>query len=162
MKRLICLFPAFLLLAMTFFALGVNAQNDKGAVRGHVSDSSSSVLQGAEVELQPTGIIVATDQQGSYFVKDLTPGTYTITVTYVGFSLFTKVLNIRAGQAITADVKMEVNSQRDQIIVTSERTGAEAEEINLLSAGRNNDRSAHEVAAEPLPAWRPLAGRCYD
>ncbi len=137
MKRFSRLFPVFLLLAMTFLALGVHAQGDKGSLTGHVTDSSGSVLQGAEVELQPTGATVATDQQGSYFVKDLPPGTYTITVTYVGFSLFTKVLHITAGQPITVDAKMEVSSQRDQIIVTSERTGAEAEEVNRQRTADN-------------------------
>ena len=55
MKRFSRLFPALLLLAMTFFALAVNAQGDKGSLTGHVTDSSGSVLQGAEMELQPTG-----------------------------------------------------------------------------------------------------------
>ena len=115
---------------MTFFAPGANAQSDKGSVAGHVSDSSGSVLQGAEVELQPTGITVASNQQGSYYVNNLAPGTYTITVTYVGFSLFTKVLNIKAGQPVTVDVKMEVTSNKDQIFVTTERVSGEAEAVN--------------------------------
>jgi len=137
MKRFSRLIPIFLLFAASFFALNVNAQGDRGSLTGHVTDSSGSVLQGASVELQPTGATVVTDQQGSYFVKDLAPGTYTITITYVGFSLFTKVLNVTAGQIVTVDAKMQVSSVRDEIVVTSERTGAEAEEINRQRTADN-------------------------
>ncbi len=151
MMRFSRLFPVFLSLAMVIFAPGARAQGDKGSLTGHVTDSSGSVLQGAEVELQPTGVTVASNQQGSYFVKDLPPGTYTITVTYVGFSLFTKVLHITAGQPITVDVKMEVSSQRDQIIVTSERTGAEAEEINRQRTADNIVQVLTEDVITSLP-----------
>ena len=137
MKRLIHLFSAFVLLAMTFFALGVNAQGDKGSLTGHVTDSSGSVLQGAAIELQPTGRTVASDQQGGYFINDLAPGTYTITVTYVGFSLFTKAINITAGQTLTVDVKMEVSSKKDQILVTAQAVSGEAEAVNLERTADN-------------------------
>src|SRR5271165_4827946 len=120
MNRFSPLFPVFVLLAMTFFALDASAQGDKGSLTGHVTDSSGSVLQGAEVEMQPTGITVVSNQQGAYYINNLAPETYTITVTYVGFALFTKVINITAGQPTTADVKMEVNSQKDQVFVTAE------------------------------------------
>jgi TonB-dependent receptor len=113
------------------------AQNGKGSVGGHVTDSSGAILQGAEVELQPTGTTVATNAQGAYFANNLTPGTYTITVTYVGFSLFTKVLNITAGQTSTIDVKMDLSSNNDQILVTAERVSGEAEAINRQRTADN-------------------------
>ena len=137
MKRIIPLLPVTLSLAMAFFAPGAKAQNDKGSVAGHVTDSSGSVLQGAEVELQPTGVTVASNQQGAYYVNNLVPGTYTITVTYVGFSLFTKVINVSAGQPTTIDVKMEVTSQRDQVFVTAERPSGEVEQVNRQRTADN-------------------------
>jgi hypothetical protein len=115
------LFVIFLLLGTTLFPHLLCAQNDKGSITGHVTDSSGAFLRGAEIELQPTGRIVASNQQGAYFINNLAPGTYTITVTYVGFSLFTKVVNVIAGRVATVDAKMEVNSQKDSIVVTAER-----------------------------------------
>src|SRR5579863_690437 len=97
------------------------AQNAKGLIAGTVADSSGSVLQGAQVELQPGTIIAVSNKQGRYFANDLTPGTYTITVTYVGFSLFTKVVIITAGQTTTQDVTMEVATQAEQVLVTAQR-----------------------------------------
>ncbi len=137
MKRFSRLFRVILFLAMVFFARCVYAQGDKGSVTGHVTDSSGSVLQGAAIELQPTGIIVSSTQQGSFFVSNLASGTYTITVTYVGFSLFTKVFTITAGQTTTVDAKMEVSSQKDQILVTAQAVSGEAEAVNIQRTADN-------------------------
>lgn len=137
MKRLICSFPVIFILAMSLLAPGANAQSGKGAIAGHVTDSSGSVLQGAEVELQPTGVTATSNQQGSYYFNNLAPGTYTITVTYVGFSLFTKVINVSGSQPITVDVMLEVNSQRDQVFVTADRPSGEVEQVNRQRTADN-------------------------
>jgi TonB-dependent receptor len=137
MKRSNRPFAIFLLLAMAFFPHLLRAQNDRGSITGHVTDSTNGFLQGAAIELQPTGRIAASNQQGSYFLNDLSPGTYTITVTYVGFSLFTKVVQVTAGQVATVDVKMELASVKDQVLVTAERASGEAEQINRQRTADN-------------------------
>jgi TonB-dependent receptor len=130
MKRLI---RPFIVLALTL-AFGASqavvAQGGKGSITGHVTDSSKAILQGAEVEMQPGGATTATNEQGIYFVNNLTPGKYTITVTYIGLSLFTKVVTITAGQTATVDAQMMVPSQNEQILVSAERVSGEAEAIN--------------------------------
>jgi TonB-dependent receptor len=128
---------------ITFFALNVLllaclafsprrtlAQGDAGTITGHIVDSSGGLLQGAQIKLQPTGITVASNQQGAYFINNLAPGSYTISVSYVGFSLFTKEVGIAAGQTTTVDVKMQVSSQNEQILVTAESVSGEAEAVN--------------------------------
>ena len=137
MKSFTRLFTILFVIVSIFFAQAAMAQTDKGSVTGHVTDSSGSLLQGAEIEMQPTGIIVASNQQGRYFINNLPPGTYTITVTYVGLALFTKVVNITAGQTATVDVQMEVASQRDQIVVTAEAASGEAQDINREKTADN-------------------------
>ncbi len=113
------------------------AQNDKGSIIGHITDQSGAVLQGAAVEMQPTGAIVATNAQGAYYVNNLPAGTYTITVTYVGFSLFTKVATITAGKSTTLDVQMDVSSQSNQVLVTADRASGEAEQVNRQRTADN-------------------------
>ena len=135
MERFIRPFAVLFLMAVTLFAQGLLAQS--GAVSGHVTDSSGSILQGAQVELQPTAVTVITDAQGSYFMNNLAPGTYTITVTYVGFALFTKALDITAGKTATVDAKMAVSSQKDEVLVTAERASGEAEDINRQRTADN-------------------------
>jgi TonB-dependent receptor len=120
----------FILIGMALSASNALAQGEAGSITGHIADSSGGLLQGAQIKLQPTGITVASNQQGAYFINNLAPGSYTISVTYVGFSLFTKEVSIAAGQTTTLDVKMQVSSQNEQILVTAESVSGEAEAVN--------------------------------
>lgn len=130
MTRFIRPFAILLLLLATFWVQSGFAQADKGSISGHITDSSGSVLQGAQVTLQPGGIVVASDQQGAYFIKNLAPGSYTTQITYVGFATFTQTVTITAGQMLTFDAKMQVASKQEQILVTAESVSGEAEAIN--------------------------------
>ncbi len=123
----------FVVLAFIFMVFGscdVFAQNESGSIAGHVTDSSGGLLQGAQIKLDPTGRTVISNQQGSYFLNNLPSGSYTITVSYVGFALFTKSVAVSAGQNAIVDVTMQVSSQNEQILVTGERVSGEAEAIN--------------------------------
>jgi TonB-dependent receptor len=127
---------AIVLLGMTLFPMLSAAQNDKGSITGHITDSSNGALKGAAIEIQPGNITTASNAQGAYYVNGLSAGAYTITVTYVGFSQFTKAVTVTAGQNIV-DVKMDVQSQKDQVLVTAERASAEAEAINEIRTADN-------------------------
>jgi TonB-dependent receptor len=106
------------------------AQARKGTVTGHVTDSTGGVLKGAQITLAPQGITTSTDAQGEYFINNLDQGTYTLTVTYVGFETFTKSVEVAAGQSLTTDASLSVESQSLGILVQAERPSAEAEAVN--------------------------------
>src|SRR5882762_9149863 len=108
----------------------IAAQERKGGISGHVTDNSGSVLQGARIELQPVGTIVASNIQGEFFINDVTPGTFTVSITYVGFNQFTKQATVAAGQIATVDAKLEVESQNLEVLVTAERASGEAAAVN--------------------------------
>src|SRR5216683_2079018 len=120
------------------------AQEHKGGVSGHVTDNSGGVLQGAQIELQPKNVILASNGQGEFFINDLEPGNYTIAVTYVGFKASTRQVTVVAGQTANVEVKLEVESQNLQVLVTAERAYGEAEAVN-------RERSADNVV-QVLPA----------
>jgi TonB-dependent receptor len=124
-------------IVLIFSAQIALAQNEKGSVTGHISDPSGGILQGAQISLQPGGIAVASNQQGGYFINNLAPGSYTIAVNYLGFATFTMTVDIKAGQTTTADVKMGVASQSQQILVTAEGVSGEAAAINREKTADN-------------------------
>src|SRR6266480_5137697 len=108
----------------------IAAQERKGGISGHVTDNSGSVLQGARIELQPVGTIVASNIQGEFIINDVTPGKFTVSITYVGFNQFTKQVTVAAGQAASVDAKLDVESQNLKVLVTAERASGEAEAVN--------------------------------
>ena len=124
-KRLLLALGAIVVLAVPALA-----QEPKGGIRGHVTDNSGGVLQGARIELQPKGIIVISNTQGEFFINDVEPGRFTISITYIGFNGFTKQVTVSAGQIASLDAKLEVGSQNLEVLVTAERASGEAEEIN--------------------------------
>jgi len=125
-------FCAFLFVLACSLSLipGAQAQSGKGTIAGRVTDSSGGALIGAQVTVQPTGVSVVSDARGQFFINDLEPGSYTVTITYVGFEAFTQTLNVAAGQAANVEAKLEVESQNLKVLVTAERASGEAEAVN--------------------------------
>jgi iron complex outermembrane receptor protein len=76
-------FSAVIGILVTISAVG---QAGKGAISGYVADSAGAALQGARVEVQPTGMVAVTNRQGEFTISGLNPGDYTVTVKYVGFA----------------------------------------------------------------------------
>jgi len=128
MRRLCTLL--FVLACSLSLISGAQAQSGKGSIAGRVTDSSSGALVGAQVTVQPRGISVISDARGQFFINDLEPGSYTVTITYVGFEALTQTLNVAAGQAASVDAKLDVESQNLKVLVTAERASGEAEAVN--------------------------------
>ncbi len=124
--------------------VGLAAQQQKGTISGTVTDSSGGVLKGAQISLEPVGASLVSDVQGQFFINDLNPGSYTVTITYVGFAPFTKSVDVVANQTANVEAKLEVQSQNLQVLVTAERPSAEAESVN-------QERTADNIV-QVLPA----------
>ena len=124
-------FKSFMALTVCLvLSAGGSSQSSKGIVRGYVTDASGAALMGAQVSLQQNGANVVTDAQGQFFINDLDPGTYTLEISYVGFTSAKKDIVVVAGQAASLDTKMEVESVNLQVLVTADRAAGEAEEVN--------------------------------
>src|SRR5882762_5467280 len=119
------------MLAMLLPALPAVAQERKGNVTGTVQDEAGGALTSALVELQPLGRKVASDGQGQFRMTDVPAGEYTLTVSYVGFSSFTSAVKVDAGQSVNVEARLKIASVNDQVMVTAEQLGGEAEAINI-------------------------------
>ncbi|HEY6268831.1 MAG TPA: TonB-dependent receptor [Candidatus Acidoferrum sp.] len=118
------------LAAMVTFAFPSLAQTGRGSISGAVTDSSGGSLIGAQVSIESKGLSTVSDAKGQFFISDLDPGSYTVTVTYVGFKTFTQTVNVTAGHAASFEAKLQVESQNLQVLVTAERASGEAEQVN--------------------------------
>jgi len=121
------------LLAAIFLAVVSSvapAQSGRGAIVGRVKDIAGAVLQGAKVSLEPRGASSVSDSGGDFTFTDLTPGSYNLTVSYVGFSDFSAKVEVSAGQTAHVDTVLKVASAMEQITVTAERVHGELEAIN--------------------------------
>jgi TonB-dependent receptor len=113
------------------------AQSNRATITGRVIDATAAVLQGARVKIQPKGVAVVVDAQGEFRVADLAPGTYTILVDYVGFKPYQAEVAVGGADVRKIEVRMEVASQAESIIVTAERAHGENESIERTRSSDN-------------------------
>src|SRR5438477_12884819 len=87
MFKKIPIFAMFLcLLALMTAAQG---QAGKGVIVGQVRDAAGSTLHGAKIDLQPRVQPVTSDSQAAFSLSAVSPGAYTITIPYLGFTPYT-------------------------------------------------------------------------
>ena len=142
-------FVCSLLLQLTC-AMFVPAQNSKGTVTGRIVDSGGGVLQGAAILLEPGEISRVSDSQGEFTITGLDPGTYKITISFVGLETYTGSVELKPGVYVRADAVLKVGSQSAEVLVTAERAHGEAEAINRE---RNAD---NELQVLPYEVIRSL------
>ncbi len=108
----------------------VPAQVGKGAIAGYVTDVDGGILQGASIKVQPGGFSAVSDNQGQFGVSNLAAGSYTLTISYSGFSSFNKAVDVTAGQTASVNVILQVAPADQSISVHADLQG-EAEEIQV-------------------------------
>src|SRR5438552_528274 len=121
----------FVLVCLLLLSTPTQAQTQRrGGISGSITDTGGGILQGAQVTVEPGGVNIVSDAQGQFLVNGLAAGTYTVTISYVGFVTSTKSITVAAGQVANADVQLSVSSQNQEVLVTAKRASAEAEAVN--------------------------------
>src|SRR5581483_1987194 len=123
-------FSRNLLLVVLISGVTLSAQVRPGTISGRVTDVSHALLQGARIEVQPRGETAVSDGQGQFTIYRLTPGQYTVKVSYLGFAPFSKALTVSAGQVANLDAVLQVAEATQQITVTADRQFGELEALN--------------------------------
>lgn len=126
----LCL-AVFFTLVTAISPLPLRAQTQTGSIAGTVQDSGGSILVSAKVTIMPTGKQTSTNDQGQFRVTELAPGSYTLTVSYVGFTTFSTSVNVVSSQSATVNPTLNVGSAADTVLVTAGRLQGEAEAMNV-------------------------------
>jgi outer membrane receptor for ferrienterochelin and colicin len=107
----------------TIFAQGT------GSISGSVIDKNSQqALSGATISLSPGGQGTTTDSKGFFRISSITPGSYALTVSAVGYQAFTvSNLVITTGNELTQSIEMEpAVGQMSDIVVKGRKNTARA------------------------------------
>lgn len=145
-------------------------------VHGTVADPTGAVIPGATVTLTPASgkaIVVSTQGDGSYALPSVPPGVYSETVTMQGFASYAKQnVRVAAGQALSADVKLAIQEQSQQVNVSAESatvgvdpdSNASATVItgkDLDALSDDPDELESELTALAGPSAGPNGGQIY-
>ena len=80
MRRFQYLIFIVVILFELVWLVSARAQGGKGAISGLVTDDNGAVLKGAQVTLESPVLNVVSDEQGRFYINDVPPGSYTLTI----------------------------------------------------------------------------------
>ncbi|HXJ95378.1 MAG TPA: carboxypeptidase regulatory-like domain-containing protein [Terriglobia bacterium] len=119
-------------------------------VRGQITDPSGAAVTQATVVATPapgqTGQTKAgvVNKDGSYEIKGLTPGTYSVSALAEGFAPFDQNVTVAEGQSQKLDIKLHIVQQVQQVNVTGEQ--------QRLSVAPENNASSVVISGKDLEA----------
>src|ERR1700676_235749 len=113
------------------------AQERKGTITGHSTDSNQDPLIGARVELQPLGETATTHSLGQFTISEVPPGKYVLTVSYLGFDPFSKDVTVASGATVNVDAVLQIATVSQEVIVRGERERGEIEALNREETADN-------------------------
>lgn len=149
MKRLLKLI-LFALLMMSicdgaFADEKVNAVKH-GTVRGRIVDTSKQTLAGATVYIEKLHAGVTSDVNGYYTLANLEAGTYTVKVSYIGYSPVEMNITIPAGKTLEKDVVLREGVELQEIVVG----GAFRGQRRAINSQKNKLGITHVVSADEV------------
>ncbi|MFY9854586.1 MAG: carboxypeptidase regulatory-like domain-containing protein [Terracidiphilus sp.] len=113
------------------------SQAGKSTLTGTVVDNSGAVLKGARLELKPLKLVSETNAVGEFILPEVPAGSYTLSVSFVGFKPKDTAVDLVAGQIKNIEVKLGVASASEDIEVVAERVHGEADAINQTRMADN-------------------------
>jgi hypothetical protein len=137
---------AFLIVMLCWLSIGtgsLNAQIDRGAIVGVVTDPLGAIVPGAKIQVTNvdtnTSIALEANEQGLYTASNLPRGTYRVVVTREGFKTASSpAAELGASITLRVDIKLEPGSVTETVTVTSEAPILDVGTTNN-SAGMQSD-----------------------
>ena len=120
------------IISLILLVAGLTFAQNTGSIAGKITDAKNNEeLPGVNIILKGTYYGAATDLRGGYKIESISPGNYTIEISYIGFKTmqFTGV-RIEAGKTFQLDVKLEesVLTLDQDVVVVGDKPLLDVEE----------------------------------
>ena len=121
-----------------------------GMLRGQVTDPSGAAVTQVTVVATPAAgqagqaKAAVVNKDGSYEIKGLAPGTYSVSALAQGFAPFQQNAQVAPGRPETLDIKLQIAQQVQQVNVTGQQQN--------LSVAPENNASAVVISGKDLDA----------
>lgn len=119
--NLICLF---------LYPSGIIAQ-DTASLNGYITDSrTGETLLSANVALMEINRGTSTNTSGYYSIPNISPGTYTLAASYIGYRRYERKITLEPGQTLRLDIELiREGVELDAVVVESEAEREEQKNI---------------------------------
>lgn len=142
-----------LLVLLTSFSFFAFAQSNQGGIDGRVTDEKGDAMSGATVKVLEGGIVKGggrADLNGNYRVKPLSPGTYDVEVSYLGYpKKIVQGVKVNIDDMQTLNVKMEKESGNQGVKIKT--VVVQAEKTKLIDASNPNSKIMTKEQIKQMP-----------
>lgn len=118
----------------------------QGTIRGRIIDNAKQTLPGASIYIEKLNTGVTSDVNGFYTFPNLNPGTYTVKVTYVGYSPVEVKITIPEGRTLEKDVVLNEGVELQEVVVG----GAFQGQRRAINSQKSNLGITHVVSADQV------------
>lgn len=164
-----------ILAVMLMVTFAAKAQAPVGGVHGQVLDPTGAVIPNAAISIKAEdghAVSAKSDGIGSYVIRNLVPGRYTITVNEKGFRPYVQEVEVASGQDKKLNITMEVYVQEEHVDVQSNAAKVSVNPENnassLVISGKDLDALSDdpdelqsELQALAGPSAGPNGGQIY-
>ncbi len=122
-----------------------------GIISGQVTDTERHTLPGATIQIESLHTGVTADINGFYKLPNIKPGTYTLKVSYVGYTPIYKKVNVtNSNKVIVTDIVMSEGLELQEVSVKGAFAGQrKALQMQKSAMGVTNVVSADQIGKFP-------------
>ena len=129
------------------------AQQENVSISGKVMDASTDKeLSWANISILGTNMGAATNEDGSYFISNVPPNTYTLRVTYLGYGKLDSTIVLTGKESININFKLTYGEviQGEEVVVAAQASG-EWSAINKQLSSKTITNIVDESQIKELP-----------
>ncbi|MCE7062220.1 TonB-dependent receptor [Dyadobacter sp. CY343] len=113
----------FILITILFNGLKTNAQSELGTLSGRIVNADNEPVIGASVAFQNTPVGTITGADGQFSLERITPGSYVLTVSNVGYIAYSQSLKIVKGKNPFLNLQLSESRQvLTEVVVSAARS----------------------------------------
>ncbi|WP_207429226.1 TonB-dependent receptor [Pedobacter sp. SYSU D00535] len=124
-----------LLLMLIGFVSGLQAQNATGIIEGKISSRDGAPAAGVNVGLKEASKSVFTNDDGTFTIRQVKPGVYTVKTSSIGLESQEKTVTVQAGQVARVDFVLPESSEKLNEVVVTGYKSANQKPLSIGKAG---------------------------
>src|SRR5699024_12334172 len=139
LKKILLLTGVMGLLLLTALTVS-SAMAQTSSIHGTVTDSlSGKVLPGTNIYMPETEQGAAANEEGEYTIQNISPGTYQIRASFVGYTTKTKTVTVESGET-TVDFQLTPTSATlSELVVVGFGTQEKKNVVSAICSGSIED-----------------------